>query len=139
MADNETDKFREADASREDLAKRYDGAVPATSLPTTWRDGDGHTHLLGKPTQVLQPSARDIAALGRGQECCGHCKYFDLESGRREIIRQRFGEKLVREHEWKLRHLGAPVEALALCGASGGQTLVAFVSKSCDQFRPRGR
>jgi len=135
---NETDQFRKAQqTSQEELEHRYKGAVPATGLPTTFRDAEGRVHMHGRDTRIVQPSRQEIASLTDAREVCGHCKYFDLENGRKEIIRQRFGEKLVKEFEWKLRHLGAPIDAMALCGASGGQTAVAFVSKSCDQFQKK--
>lgn len=134
------DPFAGAEASQEELARRYEGAKPG-GIAVNWTDGvTGKTHLR---TQLAQPSAHDVAVFSNPRaETCGNCKYFDLEGGRKEILRQRFAEKLVREYEWKMRHLGAPVDAIALCGASaagGGGSLLAvtFMSKSCDQFRPK--
>jgi hypothetical protein len=132
-----TDEFRKATTTQEELENT--NFVQLRTLPTTWKDGTtGHT-IKGRGARVITPSGADIKSYGEGNMAvCGHCKYYDLESGRKELVRQRFGEMLVREHEWKLKHLG-DVDTLALCGASGGETCVAFVSAACDQFRPRKR
>jgi hypothetical protein len=136
------DPFRKATATREELAQRYDGAQPAVAgLPVNWTDGaTGKTHLR---STLATPSAHDVQVFSSPRaEVCGNCKYFDLENGRKEIMRERFAEKLVREYEWKLHHLGAKPDEVALCGASasgggGDLTAVTFMSKSCDQFRPK--
>lgn len=140
---NETDEFRKAQSvPLEKLKEKYDPAIrnrDAPTLPSTWRDPQsGKTHI-GKPVNIVAPNAQDVKrfAGGRANAVCGHCKYFDLENGRKEIVRQRFGEKLVKEFEWKLRHLGGPVDSIGLCGASGGQTAVCFVSTACDQYREK--
>ena len=133
----------EVETSHEDLKQRYDGAVGAPlGMPVDWKDGGtGKTHLR---TMIAAPNDRERAVFGSQRaEVCGHCKYFDLEGGRKEIMRQRFAEKLVKDYEWKVKHLGAPPDAIALCGASasggGGELLaVTFVSASCDQFRRKG-
>ena len=129
--------------SKEQLAHEYgpaldhQGLEPA-SLPSVWKDGVTGQETRGRPLHVLQPDEEEVRAFSNPRaNVCGACKYFDLENGRKEIVRQRFGEKLVREFEWKLRHLGASPDAIGLCGASGGETAVSFVSKSCDQFRPK--
>jgi hypothetical protein len=130
------DAFRKAETtSREEL--EHTEFVAPNGLPTSWSGADGKTHLRGQNARVITPDGNDIRSFGGPQrEVCGHCKYFDLEEGRKEIVRQKFGEKLVHEYEWKLKHLG-PIDAIALCGASGGETAVTFVSAACDQFRPR--
>lgn len=119
----------------DDLHAKYDNVQLVDALPTHWRDQAGQTHLAGRPTSVIAPSGGDVRAFG-GQhyDTCGHCRYFDLESGRKEILRQKFGEKLVNEYEWKLKYLG-PLDSVGLCGASGGELAVTHLSKSCDQFR----
>lgn len=135
---NETEQFRRATTTREELEHAYRGARPSGMLPSTWKDGQTGTTSAGAQVQVHAPSAEDISDFGSPRAMtCGPCKYFDLENGRKEIVRQRFGEKLVRDMEWKLQHLGADVDAIGLCGASGGEMAVTFVSKACDQFRRR--
>ena len=133
----------EKPTSREELKARYDG-VEATplGLPVNWTDGEtGKTHF---QTRLATPDAHERMVFGSPRaQTCGNCKYFDLENGRVEILRQRFAEKLVREYEWKMKHLGAPPDAIGLCGASaggGGGDLMAvtFVSAACDQFRLKG-
>lgn len=134
------EKAEQQGASKEQLAHEYgpalDQAAAAATLPTEWRDGHSGSRAPGKRIQIVTQD--EVAVFGNPRaNVCGNCKFFDLESGRKEIVRQRFGEKLVKEYEWQLKHLGADVDAIGLCGASGGETAVSFVSKSCDQFRPR--
>lgn len=136
---NETEQFRRATTTVEQLEAEYAGTQPSGELPSQWKDGRSGTSVAGKPVQVHAPSPEDIHAFGSPRaQTCGQCRYFDLENGRKEIVHQRFGEKLVKEMEWKLKHLGADVDAIGLCGASGGEMAVTFVSGACDQFRPRG-
>jgi len=125
---------RDADAMLED-AKR---ARPhKMGLPTTWGDRDNPVR--GPDAKVIVADDKEVASYGfGGHRVCGECKYIDLENGRREIIKQRFGERLVREQEWQLKHLGVPPDALGLCGAGDGEMATTVVSKACDQFRPRG-
>lgn len=130
-------KAAHAEVPREQLAYEYGMARAPAGLPTTFRSGDGKHHLQTAPTQIVTPDGDDVAAYGiQGVAVCGHCKFYDLENGRKEIIRQKFGEKLLREYEWKLKHIG-DADALGLCGASAGETAVSFVSRACDQFRPK--
>lgn len=122
--------------SVEDLTRKLDRTLYEGEgvLPTELRGADGIAR--GLPT-ILSPDGKDMRDFARASEVCGHCKYFDLESGRREVVRQQLAKVLAQDYEWQMRHLGAPADQLALCGASGGHTMVAFVSKSCDQFRQR--
>lgn len=129
--------------SREQLDHEYAPALeqqtqaPAT-LPSVWKDGEGGDLLPGKRVHVIRPDAGEVAAFSNPRaNVCGACRFFDLENGRKEIVRQRFGERLVKEFEWKLRHLGASPDAIGLCGQAGGEMAVSFVSKSCDHFRPK--
>ncbi len=134
-----TDPFKNASTPLEQLRHEYANAQPESGLPVSFRDGDGRTHLRGSNAKVVAPDGNEVKIFSDPRaQVCGNCKYFDLESGRREIIRQRFAEQLVKEYEWKIHHLGAPVDAIALCGASGGTLAITFVSRACDQFRPRG-
>lgn len=139
---NETDLFRRAkaeDRSAEDLVREAAAATPTKlGLPTAWGDRDAPVRLRGKDAIVLA-NGKEVAAYAfGGVNVCGECRYFDIKNGRTEIIKQKFGERLVREQEWQLKHLGVPADSLALCGASGGELAVTVISKSCDQFRPTG-
>ncbi len=121
------------------LRNKYGNTLPGNSIPVTWKDGHTGQKMKGKPLIIL-PSAEDAELYSARQaKTCGGCRFFDLETGRKEIVRQRFAEKLEREYDWRLRHLGANPEALGLCGASGGQTMTAVHNKACDQWRERGR
>jgi hypothetical protein len=117
---------------RAQLNREYAGAQGG--LPTYFKSGN--TRVDGP--RLHQITAQEASVFGSPRAVtCGSCKYFDLENGRKEIARQRFGEKLVADYEWKLKHLGAEPDAIGLCGASGGDTATTFVSKACDQYRPR--
>lgn len=139
-APTESDLFRNATATKEDLEADLHGAgaVTKVGVPTTWANADGSAVVRGEPTQVITPSAQQIEAFKESPRAvCGHCKYFDLENGRKEIVRQRFAERLVHDQEWKLKHLGGPPDSIGLCGASGGELATTFVSKACDQYREK--
>lgn len=136
----EDDKIAEQTSSKEELDAIQFQQRPK-SLPSLWRGADGKTHL-GQDVRVVTPTPDEIARLGQGGDTfiCGYCKYFELEEGRKEMARQRFGERLVHDYEWKLRHLGS-LDTVGLCGASGGETATHYISKGCDQYRldPRFR
>jgi len=138
---NETDLIKNATATLEDLKQDYATSTPTkVGLPTTWRNSDGAVSLPGPRASVIEaPTAREVQSYGidTPRNVCGECKYFDLEKGRVEIAKQRFLERVTRDEKWKLKHLGGPVDALGLCGASGGEKATFYVSKSCDQYRPR--
>ncbi len=128
--------------SAEQLDHEYAPALEeqarARTLPSVWKDGKTGETSPGKHLHVIAPDEHEVEAFSNPRaNICGACRYFDLENGRKEIVRQRFGEKLVQEFEWKLRHLGANPDAIGLCGAAGGELAVSFVSRSCDQFRPK--
>lgn len=140
-APNETDPFRRAKSegrSADELLELAKRATPhKLGLKTTWGDRDNPVR--GPDASVVLADSREVGAYGfGGHRVCGECRYFDVENGRREIIKQRFGERLVQEQEWQLKHLGVPVDSLGLCGASDGELAVTVVSKSCEQFRSRG-
>lgn len=136
---NETDEFRRAQATAEELEHDLQHQTPDFSgLPTAWKDKAGKTHLKGAPTQVVSPDRNQIALYGLQRAfVCGHCKYFDLETGRREIARQDMGRKIVREYGWQLKHMGATPDSMGLCGAGAGETITSYFSKGCDQFRDK--
>ena len=134
--------FKKADyegVDREQLAHEYGNAALARGLPTTARSGDGKHHLQLADTQIVAPDGDQVAQFGaQGVAVCGQCKSFDLEGGRKEIVRQKFGEKVVRDYEWKLKHLG-DVDSLGLCAQSGGELAVQYISRACEHFRPAGK
>jgi hypothetical protein len=118
---------------REQLAHEYAG-VQDSGIPTFLESGG--QRLRGRSLQRVTPGEVAVFSSPRAVTC-GSCKFFDLENGRKEIVRQKFGEKVVKDYEWKLQHLGADPDAIGLCGASGGEIATTFVSKACDQYRPR--
>lgn len=113
-------------------------------LPTTWIDGQRRGHRTpGPATPVMMPSEEEVSRYGPVAEAleelrvCGACRFFDHQGGREEIMRQRFLERLVREEEWKLEHLGAPPDDLGLCGQSNGEMVTSKMASAhnCDMFR----
>ena len=126
-APNESDLFRRADAEARTPDELLDIAARATpqkmGLPTTWGDRDAPVR--GPDAKVIAANGEQVRSYGfGGHSVCGECKYFDVENGRAEIIKQRFAERLVREQEWQMKHLGVPADSLALCGAGGGELVV---------------
>ena len=130
------DPFEKATTTLEELKRTVDPR-PAAGIPTTWQDSSGKTHLKGPATRVVTPTQSELEEFTRARpfDICGYCKYFDLENGRKEIARQRFAERLVHDERWKLHHLGAPVDAIGLCGASNGELATSYLSRGCDQYR----
>ena len=121
---------------QEDLQAEAAKATPRKmGLPTTWRSGDetvtGRTVTLATREEhrsVEQPPVKT----------CGSCRFFNVKQGQVEMMKQKFADRLVLEDEWKLHHLGAPIDHLGLCEQSGGSMLTSTVAKACDHHRPRG-
>jgi hypothetical protein len=124
-------------STKEDLKREFTHAPPPTALPTQWRDGAGKIHLPGPQAPIVRDlTPQELANYSKTDiNVCGTCKYFDLESGRKEMERQGFAAALIKEFGWKLKHLGAPIDTIGLCGASGGKTATTFISAACDQYR----
>jgi hypothetical protein len=112
-------------------------AQPTTlGLPTQWSNGEqtvrGHSSLAA-------PTGEELARYADpDRKSCGGCRYFDVHRARVEMVRQRIPERLVREEDWDLRHLGAPLEHLGICAAGDGSMLTTTMSPACDQYRVRG-
>lgn len=70
---------------------------------------------------------------------CGTCKKFNIVEGRKAIVDQRFGERLVREMDWALHHLGVPMDHLGLCDESNGTMVTCSISNAdkCDGYRAK--
>ena len=110
------------------------------SIPVNWYNGPSRAKSAGSTSAIINPTADHLAAYANGEvQVCGHCRFFELEKGQQEMAKQRFAERLVREQEWKLQHLGAPMEMMGLCGATNGDTATGFMTKACDQYRQVGR
>lgn len=133
------DPFAHQTADLETLRNKLGNTAPGNAIPVTWKNGHTGQKMKGRPLIVLPDAEEAELFSARSRQICGGCKYFDLETGRKEMSRQGFAQKLVHEYDWKLRHLGADPEAIGLCGASGGKTATSVISKACDQYRERGR
>jgi len=129
---NETDQLRDAHTTVEQLTHEFRGVTAQSALPVVENGREV------SQAQVIVPQGRELDLYADGSvKVCGNCKHFDLEKGRIEMIRQRFPERLVREQDWKLRHLGSKLDELGLCGMSGGSMVTSFVAKGCDQFKAK--
>jgi hypothetical protein len=107
-------------------------------LPTSWHSADGKTHLKGADAQVRVANGQEVANYGFAPtRVCGTCKYFDVNNGRKEMHKQKFLHRLVRDETWKTKFLGVPVDHVGLCGASDGSKAVTSISHAgrCDQYR----
>jgi len=105
-------------------------------IPVMW--GTGHRQMRGRNAAIKTPDANEQAQFQRQRAVtCSACQHFDIKAGRQEIIKQDFARRLVLEQEWSLRHLGAGLDHLGLCGQSGGELAVTTMSPACDQFTPR--
>jgi len=140
MSGTPKDPFAHQNKDLDDLKREYgtEAPLPSGQIPVTWQDGHTGAKLKGRPLIVVPDAAENDLFSSSNRQICGGCKFFDLESGRKEIVRQRFAEKLLNEFEWKLKHVGSP-DQIGLCGQSGGQLATTFISKACDHYRPRSR
>lgn len=97
-------------------------------------------------------SPAEIRRFTQDTETCGMCKHFHQAEGQR-----RFGpmaetlKKVVREHGWKLYHLGSKPEDLGICGeaesGSNSKEVIGRITgkthsiydrgKKCPGFTPR--
>lgn len=108
------------------------------SLPIMWKDGAGKTHLKGT-NAIVTATGEDVRQFGKAPgRVCGTCRFFDLEKGRTEMLRQKFPQRMVKDERWSLRYFGVPLSHVGLCGASGGEKATTSISNAgvCDQYRP---
>lgn len=140
---NETDLFRQAaheDRDLEELQAEALASRPSSfGIPIEWGERGGP--VVRSHGSVVAPTRDEVSSYGtqQVQATCGSCHHYDVELGRKKMIEERFGERLVREEEWQLRHLGVPIDNLALCGLTSGADImvVTLVSPACDQYRQR--
>lgn len=100
--------------------KLHDSLQPMRAgIPVTFVDDYGNptTQMRGRDAQVVGITAKDVENYASApSRVCGECRHFQLQAGRREIVKQKFLQRLVLEEEWKIRHLGAPADHLGICG-----------------------
>lgn len=122
----------------EDMPAPKPEEMRSMGLPTTWRDKEGKHHLRGPDTPIVAPNGAELEHYaGTVRDICGTCKFFELKDGQKKMVEEKFLERLVHDERWNLNHMGAPIEYVGICGASGGELATTFVSKACDQYRPR--
>lgn len=110
-------------------------------VPVHYRDGADTVRLPG-PRLVEKASNEQLGSFSAlPARTCGTCRFFNLKGGQREMVKQRFAERLVLEENWSLKHLGAPLDHAGVCDASGGQMVTTTVSDAgtCEGYRPRAR
>lgn len=133
---NETDLMRAQTKTLNQLDAEHANDVPAgSSLPVIWKDGATGKKMKGRPLTVV-PTEEEVARLSSPRAAtCGTCKYYDLEGGRKEIIEQRFLERLVQEEQWKVHHLG-DISSAGVCRERPSM-VVTYVSSACESYRQR--
>jgi len=129
----------EQNKSREELLAE-DATATRTHLgvPVNWLNNGkkASSSLAG----VVGPSGEEMHSYANPpKRVCGTCKKFNIESGRKAIMQQRFGERLVREQDWGLRHLGVPMDHLGMCDESGGTMVTCSISNAdnCAAYREK--
>lgn len=104
-----------------DLDDKMHDPLQATQvgLPVEFVDDHGRptTRLRGRNADVVNVTAQDIENYAQApSRVCGECRHFQLTEGRKEIVKQKFLQRLVLEDSWKMAHLGAPADHLGVCG-----------------------
>jgi hypothetical protein len=125
--------------SREQL-RHEDASAVRTHLgvPVNWLNNGkrASSSLAG----IVSPTGEDLHSYAvPPKRVCGDCKKFNIESGRQAIVKQRFAERLVREEDWALRHLGVPLDHYGMCDESGGTMITSSVANAdkCDGYRAK--
>lgn len=132
---NETDILAHQQKPIEQLDAEHANDAPGGSIPVVWKDGYTGQKTSGRPL-IAPPNAEEIGELASGRvNTCGLCRFYNLAEGRKQIAKQRIGERLVREEQWKLHHLG-DIESLAICDQRPNM-MVSYVSKACELIQLR--
>lgn len=106
-------------------------------LPVVWGDPSGNK-LRGKGAKIVTADGRQVSNFAVAPSAtCAQCAHFDIANGRKEIVKQRFAERLVLEEEWALRHLGGSLDHMGLCGQDNGSLATLTMSPACPAFKPR--
>jgi hypothetical protein len=125
--------------SREELLHEDAGAQRThLGVPVNWLNNGkkAHSSLAG----IVAPDGKELHSYANPpKNVCGTCKKFNIEAGRKAIVGQRFGERLVREQDWALHHLGVPMDHLGMCDDSGGTMVTCSISNAdkCDGYRAK--
>jgi hypothetical protein len=108
-------------------------------VPVVWSDPSGR-RLRGKGASIVTPDGKQVSNFAVPPNAtCAECAHFNITEGRKEIVRQKFAERLVLEEEWALRHLGGSIDHMGLCGRANGDLATLTMSPACDGFKPRGK
>lgn len=106
-------------------------------VPVMWTDPSGR-RLAGRNAHIRTADGHELSNFAVAPAAtCAECKHFDIANGRKEIVKQRFAERLVLEEEWALRHLGGEVDHMGLCGETDGGLATFTMSVACANFRRR--
>jgi hypothetical protein len=105
-----------------DLDEKMADPLQATraGVPVEFVDDRGNptTRVRGPRADVVRGiTQKDVENYANAPtRVCGECRHFQLREGRREIVKQKFLQRLVLEESWKMAHLGAPADHLGVCG-----------------------
>lgn len=108
-------------------------------LPVNWSN-NGAAPVSQTTAAIVGPDGNALGAFGASpNRVCGECKKFNLERGRKEMMAQRFAERLVRDDRWQLHHLGVPMDHIGMCEESGGTMVTCSVSNAdnCAGYKKR--
>jgi len=133
------DTVLKQDKTVEELeAENAQAEVLEGGIPVMWGSPGTSRKIRGRNANIKSPDAQEQQQFQRQRALtCSSCEHFDVKKGRQEIIRQDFARRLVLEQEWALRHLGAGLDHLGLCGQTNGELAVTTMSPACERFTPR--
>ncbi len=133
------EQVQKRDKSIEELERENaQSEILEGGIPVMWGTEGLRQGIRGRNASIKTPDSGEQSTFQRKNVLtCSACEHFDIKKGRTEIIRQNFARRLVLEQEWALRHLGAGLDHLGLCGQSNGELAVTTMSPACDNFTPR--
>jgi hypothetical protein len=111
-------------------------------LPVDFVDDYGNptSRIRGKNASVVKGvTQKDIENYASApSRVCGECRHFQLNEGRREIVKQKFLQRLVLEENWKISHLGAPADHIGICAQQPSMATSTIADAgSCPGFSRR--
>lgn len=130
------------DKSAEQLLRETARGAQRMGLPVLWSNAAGQQLRSSASVRLAAPTKTELENFAQPpRRTCGLCRFFNLHQGRKEIVKQRFAERMVHDERWRAHHLGTSFQDLGLCDASNGELATSTVANAdnCDQFRPKSR
>lgn len=126
-----------------DIDEKMHDTLQATQVgvPVDFVDDYGNptTRLPGRAPVVRGVTAKDVENYAQApKNVCGECRHFRLAEGRKEIVKQKFLQRLVLEEHWKISHLGAPADHVGICGQQPSMATSTIANvRNCPGFSRR--